>query len=64
MSLDCLARFLGHALHDVARGDGAIGADVVRLRLGHLPDQGLAFDPVTLSEVDLEVLFPLAESQK
>ena len=27
------ARFLAHPLHDVARGDGAVGADVIRRRL-------------------------------
>src|SRR5581483_780523 len=29
---------LAHALHDVARGDRAVGADIVCLDRGHLPE--------------------------
>src|SRR5207244_10196696 len=32
-------RLVAHALPDVPRGDGAVGGYVIRMRLGHLPEQ-------------------------
>src|SRR4051812_48133133 len=38
MRLYSAFRLFTHALHDVARGDRAVGAHVVRLDRGHLPE--------------------------